>query len=80
MAKRKGRRGGMPKGFVSKAQWRFFFASPTLRRYAHKEAHKAQARGGGVKVAYHRLPYHKHGVSTSPIRGARGRRGKRKKK
>jgi hypothetical protein len=56
---RKKRRGGMPKGFVSKAQWRFFFASPKLRKYAKKEAHKAMARGGGKKVAYHKLPRRK---------------------
>ena len=31
----------MPHGFVSKAQMRMFFASPKLRKYAHKEAHKA---------------------------------------
>jgi hypothetical protein len=78
MAKK--RRGGMPKGFVSKAQWRFFYASPKLRKYAHKEAHKTMARRGGIKVAYHSLPYHTKGISTSPIRAARGRRGKRKKK
>jgi hypothetical protein len=59
MAKRK-RRGGMPKGFVSRAQWRYFFANPRLRKYAHKEAHKAMRRGGGKKVAYHRLPRRKH--------------------
>lgn len=50
----------MPRGLVSKAQWRYFFANPELRtRYAHKEAHKAQAVGGGPKVAYHHLPARK---------------------
>lgn len=53
------RRGGMPKGFVSKAQWRYFFANPRLRKWAKKEAHKAQARGGGKKVAYRKLPRRK---------------------
>jgi hypothetical protein len=48
--------GGLPKGFVSVAQWRYFYANPQLRQYAHKEAHKAQAAGGGPKVAYHHLP------------------------
>lgn len=57
MAKKK--RGGMPKGFVSKAQWRFFFANKRLRKYAKKEAHKAWARGGGPKVAFHKLPARK---------------------
>ena len=53
------RKGRMPKGFVSKAQWRYFFANPKLRKkYAHKEAHKAQAAGGGKKVAYRKLPKH----------------------
>jgi fructosamine-3-kinase len=53
------RGGGMPKGFVSKAQWRYFFANKRLRKYAKKEAHKAQARGGGIKVAYRGLPTRK---------------------
>ena len=35
-----------------------FYANPRLRKYAHKEAHKAQAVGGGPKVAYHHLPKH----------------------
>jgi hypothetical protein len=56
---RKKRRGGLPHGFVSKAQWRFFFANKRLRKYAHKEAHKAQAYGGGPKVAYRKLPRRK---------------------
>jgi hypothetical protein len=53
------KRGGLPKGFVSKAQWRFFFSSPRLRRFAKKEAHKAQAAGGGKKVAFRKLPRRK---------------------
>jgi hypothetical protein len=49
---------GMPKGFVSKAQWRFFFASkdPKMRALAHKEAHKTP---GGPKARYRRLPERK---------------------
>lgn len=50
------RRGGMPHGFVSKAQWRFFFANARLRRLAHKEAHKT---AGGPKVRFRRLPLRK---------------------
>jgi hypothetical protein len=41
---------------IGVAQWRLFFADKRLRKYAHKEAHKAQAAGGGPKVAYHHLP------------------------
>jgi hypothetical protein len=52
----------MPKGFVSKAQWRMFFArgrtDPKFRRLAHKEAHKTP---GGKKVRYRRLPQHVRG-------------------
>jgi hypothetical protein len=58
MARRKGR--GMPKGFVSRAQWRYFFAKgrkdPKFRALAHKEAHKTP---GGPKVRYRRLPRRK---------------------
>jgi hypothetical protein len=46
MARRKG--GGLPSGFTSKAQWRFFFASPKLRRYAKKEARKVIATRGKI--------------------------------
>lgn len=62
------RKGGMPKGFVSKAQWRYFFSKPELRnKYAHKEAHKAEAAGGGPKVAFRKLPRRKGapGVRTA---------------
>ncbi|HWB38442.1 MAG TPA: hypothetical protein VHA75_20690 [Rugosimonospora sp.] len=55
MAKRKGH---MPGGFRSKAQWRFFFANPKLRRFAHKEAHKVIARKGKV-TGYRSLPKRK---------------------
>jgi hypothetical protein len=47
----------MPKGFVSRAQWRLFFANKRLRKYARKEAHKTP---GGRKVRYRRLPERKH--------------------
>lgn len=51
-----GRQHGLPKGFVSKAQWRLFWANPRLRRYARKEAHKTP---GGKIVRYRRLPRRK---------------------
>lgn len=47
---------GKTKGFKSKAQWRFFFANPRLRRYARRKAH---ATKGGPKVRYRRLPARK---------------------
>lgn len=54
---RSGRHGhghGMPLGYASRAQWRFFFANPKLRAtYAHKEAHKTP---GGPIVRFRRLP------------------------
>ncbi|GAA0705264.1 hypothetical protein GCM10010193_70420 [Kitasatospora atroaurantiaca] len=40
-------------GFVSRAQWRLFWASKKLRRYAHD---KAVATPGGPVVRYRRLP------------------------
>lgn len=43
-------------GFKSKAQWRYFFASPKLRRYARKKAH---ATAGGPKIRFRRLPARK---------------------
>jgi hypothetical protein len=43
-------------GFKSKAQWRFFFANPRLRRYARKKAHETP---GGPKARYRRLPRRK---------------------
>lgn len=65
-----GREGGMPHGFVSKAQMRYFFANPALRRYAKREAHKAGmhseiTKAIGHSPAYDRLPEHvSHGVPT----------------
>jgi hypothetical protein len=50
------RRGGLPHGFVSKAQWRLFWANPRLRRFARKEAHKT---AGGPVVRFRRLPLRK---------------------
>lgn len=48
-------------GFYSKAQWRYFFANKALRtKYAHNAAHATQARGGGPKIAYRRLPLKKN--------------------
>jgi hypothetical protein len=47
----------MPHGFVSKAQWRLFYANPRLRRYAHEEAHKVQ-RERGKKAGFRSLPVH----------------------
>lgn len=61
MARKRKGGGGLPRGFVSKAQWRYFFANKDLRaKYAHKEAHKAQAAGGGKVVAYRALPTKLH--------------------
>jgi hypothetical protein len=37
--------------FASKAQWRLFFASPRLRRWAHQKAH--------ATPSYHALPRRK---------------------
>jgi hypothetical protein len=39
--------------FRSKAQWRYFFTNPRLRRFAHQKAH---ATKGGPIVRYRRLP------------------------
>lgn len=43
-------------GFKSKAQWRYFYANPRLRRYARKKAHQT---AGGKIVRYRRLPARK---------------------
>lgn len=58
------RKHGMPKGFVSRAQARYFFANPRLRKYARKEAHKAGMHSSitkrlGYSPAYRRLPARK---------------------
>lgn len=52
------RKGGLPHGFVSKAQWRYFFANRRLRRYAEKEAHKVIRERGKV-TGYRSLPRRK---------------------
>jgi hypothetical protein len=44
-------------GFKSKAQWRYFYANPRLRRYARRKAHQT---AGGPVVRYRRLPSRKH--------------------
>lgn len=43
-------------GFKSKAQWRYFFANPKLRRYAKGKAHRTK---GPRKIRYRRLPRRK---------------------
>ena len=52
MAKRKKK--GRKKGFSSKAQWRWAFA--TKQPWARKKAHETK---GGKKVRYRRLPKRK---------------------
>ena len=42
--------------FVSRAQWRYFFSNPRLRKYARAKAH---ATKGGKVVRYRRLPARK---------------------
>lgn len=60
-----GRKHGLPRGFVSKKQWRYFFASPKLRTLAHKEAHKTP---GGPVVRYRRLPTRKSAPGARSLR------------
>lgn len=43
-------------GFRSKVQWKLFWASPRLRRYARG---KARATKGGPVTRYRRLPARK---------------------
>jgi hypothetical protein len=43
-------------GFKSRAQWKFFWANPRLRRYARAKAH---ATKGGPVTRYRRLPMRK---------------------
>jgi hypothetical protein len=51
---------GLPHGFVSKAQWRYFFANPRLKaKYARKEAHKVIREKGKI-TGYRSLPKHKN--------------------
>lgn len=54
--------------FKSRAQWRFFFANPRLRRYARKKAHKTEATRGGPKVAYRSLPWRKRAPTARTVR------------
>lgn len=51
-----GKRSTKHAGFKSKAQWRYFFANPRLRKYARGKAH---ATKGGKIVGYRRLPARK---------------------
>jgi hypothetical protein len=66
MARR--RRGGLPKGFTSKAQWRLFFVNPRLRKYAKRNAHQTMSLRGGKKVAYRSLPYRKGKPGARSVR------------
>jgi hypothetical protein len=52
-------------GFQSKAQWRYFFANPKLRKYARKKAHQTP---GGPKVRYKRLPARKGPVTATTLK------------
>lgn len=52
-------------GFKSKAQWRYFYANPKLRQYAHN---KAEATPGGPKVRYKRLPERKGAPTKKTLR------------
>lgn len=45
-----------PTPFRSRAQWRYFWANPKLRKYARAKAH---ATPGGKVVRYRRLPARK---------------------
>jgi hypothetical protein len=51
-----GKHGHGVSGFKSKAQWRYFFSSAKLKRYAHQKAH---ATPGGPKIRFRRLPARK---------------------
>lgn len=53
----------MPRGFVSRSQWRWAMA--THQPWAHKEAHKVIARRGKV-TGYRSLP-----KRTTAIKGRR---------
>jgi len=62
--KRLARKGAPPRhGFVSKAQWRFAFA--TDQPWAHSVAHKTP---GGKKLRYDRLPTRKTAPSARTAR------------
>jgi hypothetical protein len=52
----------MGRGFASKAQWRYFFANPKLRRHAKKWARRTP---GPPKIRYRRLPARK-GIKRRP--------------
>lgn len=50
---------GLPSGFVSRAQWAYFYAAgrrnPKMLALAHKESQKVVAQRG-KKVGFHSLP------------------------
>ena len=52
-------------GFKSRSQWRLFFASPRLRRYAREKAH---ATPGGKVIRYRRLPTRKRAPGVRSAR------------
>lgn len=70
MPGRSHRRSGVRHGFVSKAQWRLFYANPRLRKHARKIAHR-NIRRGGRKTAYRALPYKTTSGRKSSRRGKR---------
>lgn len=51
--------------FKSKAQWKLFFAKPSLRKYAHEKAH---ATPGGKGARYRRLPTRKRAPGARSAR------------
>ena len=52
-------------GFASRAQWRLFFAKPSLRKHARKKAHQTP---GGPVVRYRRLPARKSAPGARSLR------------
>lgn len=77
----------MPKGkkhkpFKSKAQARFFFANPKLRRYAKDKAHatgmhSAITKRVGYSPAYRALPARKGAPGARTL--AKGKKGRKRK-
>lgn len=70
--RKKGRGSGVKHGFVSKAQWRYFFAkgkkNPKMRKLAHKLAHRTQRYKGGPKIAFRGLPARRKGPRARTLR------------
>lgn len=52
-------------GFKSKAQWRLFFAKPSLRKHARKKAHETT---GPSVVRYRHLPARKSAPGIRSVR------------